>query len=292
MRHFIRLVAATALLAWCAAGAAVADDVIANVGAQPIKEADLKDFIEGLSPAQREQAARDPKIAVQIVRSAIGRKLILGEAEKQGWDKKPEIAEDIARARQQVVLQTFVTSVTALPPNVPSEAEIRAAYDANREHLLQYHIAQIYVAEPPGSTAETVAATEKKAHDLVKKAKAKGADFAALARTNSDDTASASKGGDLGWLAENQILPEILGAVKAMPEKAVTEPIHAAGGWHIMTVLGVKPAELSQVHDVIASALRQGKAAQAQQAYVEKLLTDSKLTVNETAAAALFAAKK
>ena len=89
-----RQLAGTAMLLCLAAGAAVAadDGAVANLGSQPIKAADLKDFIDSLNPAQREQAARDPKIMVQLVRSAVGRKVVIEEAEKQGWDKKPDVA--------------------------------------------------------------------------------------------------------------------------------------------------------------------------------------------------------
>jgi parvulin-like peptidyl-prolyl isomerase len=294
MRQTYRQLAGAALLLCLTAGAAGAadDEAVANLGSQPVKAADLKEFIDGLNPAQREQAAKDPKIMVQLVRSAVGRKLLIDEAEKQGWDKKPEVAAQIARARRDIVLGTYLRSVGAPPSSFPNDAELRAAYDANRERFRQYHVAQIFIAEPPGSSKEAIAILEKKARDLAKKAKAKGADFAALARGSSDDAASAPKGGDLGWLAESQILPEILGAVMATPEKGVSEPIHAAGGWHIMTVLGAKQAELGQVREQIANILRQSKTTQNEQAYVEKLLDDKHLTVNETAAAKLFAAKK
>jgi hypothetical protein len=294
MRQLFRHAAGLAILLCLAAAAAAADnDAIANLGSQPVRAADIKDFIDSLNPAQREQAAHDPKVMVQIVRTAIGRNLIIAEAEKQGWDKKPEIAAQIARARLDVVLETYIGSITAPPPNFPSEADIKAVFDANHDRFLQYHLAHIYIAEPPGSPVETINAIETKARDIAKKAKAKGADFAALARANSDEAATAPKGGDLGWLAESQIaVPEVLGAVMATPVKGVTEPIHAAGGWHIMEVLGVKPADLGQVHDQIANLLRANKAAQNQAAYLEKVLADKQLTVNETAAAALFAAKK
>ena len=293
MRQVIRQAAAAAIVLCLAAGAAAADDdVIANLGPQPIKRADLKDFIDGLSPAQREQAARDPKVMVELVRAAIGRRVLLEDADKQGWDKKPEVAAAIARARHEVVLGTYLRSVAAPPPGFPSDDDIRAAYEANRDRFRQYHLAQIYLAEPPGSPPDAIAAIAKTAQDIAKKAKAKGADFAALARADSDDAASAAKGGDLGWLAESQLVPEVLGAVMATPEKGVSEPIHAAGGWHILTVLGAKPADLGQVHDQIANLLREGKTAQTQQAYIDKLLIERQLTVNETAAATLFAAKK
>jgi peptidylprolyl isomerase len=292
MRHFLRTAAGAAILLCLAVGTAAADDVIANLGQQPVKAADIKNIIDGLNPEQREQAARDPKFAVQVVRTAIARKILVEKADSEAWDKKPDVATILARTRFQVIYETYLQSVAPPPPNFPSEEEERAAFNANHERFFQYHLSQIYIAEPPASTAEQVVAIEKKARDLAKRAKAKGADFAALARENSQDADSAQKGGDLGWLAQSQLLPEIFGAVMATPDKGVSEPIHAGGGWHIIMVTGVKPADFAQVRDQIANALRQSRAVQVQQAYVEKLLNDRQLTINETAAAALFQAKK
>ena len=290
--------AAVVGLGLAAAAPARADDaVIANLGTQPVKASELKNFIDALNPQQREQAAKDPKVMLQVVRSAIGRKIVLEEAAKQAWDKKPDVAAQIARARDEVVLATYLRSVGTPPATYPTEEEVRAAYDGNRDRFMvprQYHIAQIFIAEKPDETKEDAAAREKKARDVARKAKAKGADFAALASSNSDDATTVQKGGDLGWLPETQLMPEILGAVKAVGEKGVTDPIRVAGGWHILAVLGTKPAEarpLDQVHDQLVAFLRETKTNQNDQAYVEKLLDDRHLTVNETAATALFETK-
>ncbi len=290
-RSFPPAFLATLFLLAAAYPARADDPVVANLGSQPVKASDIKDFLDSLNPQQRELAAKDPKLMDQVVRSAVGRKLVLAEAAKQSWDKKPDVAAAIARAHDEVVYTTFLRSVS-LPANYPSEDEIKAAFAANRDRLHQYHLAQIFLTEAPGASKDTLAAVAGKAADLAKKAKAKGADFAALARANSDDQASAQKGGDLGWFPDNELLPEIRGAVTALPEKGVSEPIHVAGGWHIMMLLGTKPADYAQVRDQIANVLRETKTAQASQAYVEKLLDDNHLTVNETAAAALFQTTK
>jgi parvulin-like peptidyl-prolyl isomerase len=296
MRNWQTVTIFAALACLCAGPVtASADDaVIGNLGTQSVKASDIKDFVDSLNPQQREQAAKDPKIVLQLVRSAIGRKLALEEAQKQGWDKKPDIAAQIARARDEVVLTTFLRSVGLPPANYPTEDDIKAAYQANRDRFMTpriYHVAQIFIAEPPDAKKDAIEALDKKARDLAKKARAKGADFAALARSNSDDQPSAPNGGDLGWLPENQILPEILAAVRPLGDKGVSDAVHAAGGWHILTVLGTKPPEfrpINQVRDQIVALLRETKIAQNDQAYVEKLLDDKHLTVNETAAQALF----
>jgi len=65
-----------------------------------------------------------------------------------------------------------------------------------------------------------------------------GDDFAVLAKANSDDTGSALKGGDLGWVIPGLLVPPF---EKAMSELAVNElskPVQTQFGWHLIQVLG------------------------------------------------------
>lgn len=296
MRSFLQQMFRAALPAVLLAVAlpALADDeVIANLGAQPVKASEIKDMMPSLTPAQRQQVARDPRVVTQLVRGAIGRKVVLDEAQKQNWEKKPEVAAQIERARNEILVASFLQSASLPSPSYPSEDEIRQAYEASKEKFLiptEYHLSQIFIAVPADAKKDVAAEAEKKARELARKAKAKGTDFAELARTESDDKNSAPRGGDLGWLPETQLVPEIATAVKKVKGKGITEPINAAGGWHIVAVSGIVPASqppLEQVHDMIVKLLRDGKANE----YVQKLLEEKRLTVNETAAVKLFTAK-
>lgn len=292
-RLFSLTASAAALALLCASHPAhAADTAIASIGTQPVTASDLKDMLDSLTPQQKSEAAQNPQLSAQFVRDAIARKLLLEAAAKAGWDKKPEVEAQIARARDQIVINTYMASQTQPPADFPSADDVQKAYDENHEHIFQYHLAQIFIGQKPGMTKDQVADLAKKAEALAAKAKARGADFAALARANSEDVQSASKGGDLGWVPQTQISPEILGAVMALGGKGVSDPVEVGGGWHIMSVTGVKAAELDQVKDQIVALLRQSKGQQNQQAYLGKLLSDDKVTVNEAAAAALFGQKK
>ena len=291
-----RMLGATCIgLALAAGGAALAadSDVIANLGSQPITAGEIKNLLPPLTPAQREQAQTDPHFSSQIVRGTIGRKVLLDEALKQSWDKKPEIASELQRARDEIIIGSYLQSVSLPSSSYPSDAEIRQAYDANRDKFTiakEYHVAQIFIAEPADAKKDAAATAERKARELGRKAKAKGADFASLARANSEDAVSAQRGGDLGWLAQTQLVPEIRGAVVALGGHGITDPIHVMGGWHIIEVMGVTPPvhpPLDQIRGAIVKLLRDGRA----NAYVQKQLEDKHLTVNETAAASLFAKK-
>lgn len=65
-----------------------------------------------------------------------------------------------------------------------------------------------------------------------------GADFAALAKTHSNDTGSAAQGGDLGWASPGKFVPEFEQALSALGDKEISAPFRSQFGWHIVQVLG------------------------------------------------------
>ncbi len=63
-----------------------------------------------------------------------------------------------------------------------------------------------------------------------------GEDFAQLARANSDDSASAIDGGDLGWVMPGVLEPEFEDVMEAVDVGEVSEPFSTPFGWHILRV--------------------------------------------------------
>jgi peptidyl-prolyl cis-trans isomerase SurA len=63
-----------------------------------------------------------------------------------------------------------------------------------------------------------------------------GEDFAELARAHSLDPASASRGGDLGWLNPGDVVPEFEQAIAALQPGQVSEPFRTQFGLHIAQV--------------------------------------------------------
>ncbi|MGE5096008.1 MAG: peptidylprolyl isomerase [Betaproteobacteria bacterium] len=99
-----------------------------------------------------------------------------------------------------------------------------------------------------------------------------GEDFAEVARLNSED-ASASKGGDLGWVAPGDTVPEFERAMNALKTGEVSEPVHTPFGWHLVQVLERRSDELSGEKKKIAArqAIRQRKADEAYQDWLRQV---------------------
>jgi len=64
-----------------------------------------------------------------------------------------------------------------------------------------------------------------------------GEDFAELARSHSDDTTSATHGGDLGWLNPGDTVPLFENKMKQLAPGEVSAPFKSQFGWHIVQVL-------------------------------------------------------
>jgi peptidyl-prolyl cis-trans isomerase SurA len=131
----------------------------------------------------------------------------------------------------------------------------------------QTHVRHILVRPKEGlSDAEARAKVE----DMRKKILA-GADFAEVAKTNSDD-ASASKGGDLGWVAPGDTVPEFERVMNGLKDNDVSEPVQTPFGWHLVQVLGRRSDEMSADRKKIVArqAIRQRKADEAYQDWIRQ----------------------
>ena len=64
-----------------------------------------------------------------------------------------------------------------------------------------------------------------------------GADFGELARSNSDDSASAVEGGDLGWSSPGNMVPEFEKQMEQLSDGEISQPFKTQFGWHMVQVL-------------------------------------------------------
>jgi len=99
-----------------------------------------------------------------------------------------------------------------------------------------------------------------------------GADFAELARLNSNDL-SAAKGGDLGWLYQGDTVPEFEKAMDALKINEISPPVQSQFGFHIIQVLErrVEDATLERRRMLARQALRERKADETYQDWLRQM---------------------
>jgi parvulin-like peptidyl-prolyl isomerase len=275
LRHAILLLAA-------ATPALASDPVVARAGDKEITASQIQPYLAKVSPAERDALLQNPAALSRAVRTILLQRQLLDEAKSAEWEKKPETQALLARVRDAAIAESFLESVTALPPDYPSDAEITALYDTRKDSLrlpTQYRLAQIFIA-----SSEDKAKAKSEAGALAKQVKS--GDFAALAKANSDEPVSAAKGGEVGWLAEDAIQPAIRKALSGAGKDAIAGPIELGDGFYFVKILDLREprtATLDEVRPQLVAALRQERAALNRQAYLERLQAKAPVTLNEIA---------
>jgi peptidyl-prolyl cis-trans isomerase SurA len=98
------------------------------------------------------------------------------------------------------------------------------------------------------------------------------ADFAELARVHSED-ASASSGGDLGWLSPGDTVPEFERGMDALKPGEISDPVRSPFGWHLVEVLERRNEDMSKERLRLDArqALRARKSDEAYHEWVRQL---------------------
>ncbi len=142
-----------------------------------------------------------------------------------------------------------------------TDAQLRSAYAGSIDNFRtpeKVHVRHILVKTQGKSDAEKKT-LRAKADDLLKQLK-NGANFAELAKKNSDDTGSGEKGGDLDWIVKGQMqFPEFESAVFALKPNEISNVVTTDLGYEIAQVTERQPARVKpfdEVKDTLASDLR------------------------------------
>lgn len=163
-------------------------------------------------------------------------------AVKSGYADEAQFKDALSSAgftvssyEKQVKWQLILAKVIEkqLPASALKEKDLKAYYDKNKSK---------YKVEAAKRSSHILFATADKdeAQKVLKELKA-GANFEALARKYSTDTASAESGGDLGWPTQEYV-KEFQNAVDKLDKGEISGLVKSAYGWHIIKVTDVRKA--------------------------------------------------
>jgi peptidyl-prolyl cis-trans isomerase D len=148
------------------------------------------------------------------------------------------------RKPEQVSVEFVEVDASKLPPPAAvDEAELRKRYEADKSRFSseQRMASHILIPVAAGADTATQKAAEDKAARLAEQAKAPGADFAALAKANSQDPGSAENGGDLGWVSRGMMVAPFEEALFAIAKPGeVVGPIKTEFGYHVIKLTQIK----------------------------------------------------
>jgi peptidyl-prolyl cis-trans isomerase C len=197
------------------------ETVVAIVNGTKITRADVIASAKSL-PQQYQQQIE--AIFPALIDRLVDLTLLGEEGRKQNLQEDPEVKAEIAQRADQVIQEALIRRHLK---EAMTEDAIKARYDQ-------------FVKETPPQTEvharHILVETEAEAKDIITQLAA-GADFAQLAKEKSKDPSAKENGGDLGYFAEGQMVPEFSKAAFAMQVGETSkEPVKTDFGWHVIKV--------------------------------------------------------
>ncbi len=173
---------------------------------------------------------------------------------------------------EQIKVQYVTLSVTDLAENVTiGEEELLQAYETSRDRFRvpeQRRVSHILIAVKEEADEEAVNRALEKAQAITAEARG-GADFATLARDNSDDPGSASKGGDLGVLVKGAMVPPFEEAAYSLKNGEVSDPVKTRFGYHVIKVNDVTAESVKTFEQVRKQIEKEEKKRLAESRFIE-----------------------
>lgn len=231
---------------------------VATINGETITVEKLDHMYARLSPEMRENYDRNGGKGA-LLDNYIRKRLIIQEALKKGYDKRPDVAIDIEMARESALFDRYVRDVVA--QNILTNELMQKFYEENLKEFATpetFKVRHIFIGV---TNAGPRTHSEAEALDIAKRAmselreslvalriedkaeaiQAAAGKFGQIAMTYSED-GSAAKGGDLGWVQRGQLDPDFEQAVLNLRTGVPSGIVRTRYGYHIIFVEGKRPA--------------------------------------------------
>lgn len=193
--------------------------VVAKIGDEEIMRLDVLNFITQLPPNIRQLpiAQLFPLTQEQVINA----KIVEMNIDTDSVEQDEEVQQKIEMAREQIIRAAYLEQQVE---KKMTDKRLKQAYD---EFLKEQPDVQ------EAKAAHILVEDEATANEILAKLK-DGGDFAALAQEYSIDNTS-DNGGDLGYFAKADVVPEFAEAAFALKEGATTqEPVQTQFGYHVI----------------------------------------------------------
>jgi peptidyl-prolyl cis-trans isomerase C len=193
--------------------------------------------------------------------------LVVQEALKKGFDKKPDVLKTIESQRRvllaNAVLKDYIKSHPITDEQLKKKFDLHITGAGSKE-LKARHI---------------LVKTEAEAKAIIAQL-GKGADFAKLAKVRSTDS-SGKKGGDLGWFNPNQMGKPFSDAALALKKGEYTKtPVQSQFGWHVIMLEDSRSPQVSLLEQM-KERVRNSMQQKMSQDFINSLKTAGKVEIKD-----------
>jgi peptidyl-prolyl cis-trans isomerase C len=245
-----------------AAPAANDDPVVARVNGTVLYRSDVL-ALRATLPQQVQQQSMD-QLYPRLLEQLVALTLVSQTARKAKLNDEPRVKKMTTLADEQILQDAYFDGIMR---QEITEAKLRAKYDQqikNAPPRVEVHARHILVP------------TEDEAKAIIAELN-KGTDFAKLASEKTTDPAGKASGGDLGYFAENEMVPEFAKAAFALKKGEYTQtPVKTQFGWHVIKVEDRRDGK-PPTYEEIAPQMARQMAQDLYAAKVKELAASAKI---------------
>lgn len=248
--------------------ASAADPVVFSVGSKSMTRSQFDDFFKSLAPNVKAELGGETPQARRRVAQQIADVMSFGEeARRLGLDQKPATRMQIFLQEQNALSAILYNHL--LETLKPGEDAVKTWYDEHKNEyenakarhiLIRFQGSQVPIRKEQKDLTDAEALEKAK---LVRDRLAKGEDFAAVAKAESDDVGSGAQGGDLGSFTRGRMVPVFEEAAFSLPINEISQPVKSQFGYHLIQVQERSTQPLESVRAEIEKRLRTDVARKA-----------------------------
>ncbi len=178
------------------------------------------------------------------------------------------------QAPEQVDVEYLVLDAAAIAKDITlNEADLRKYYDENAARLAgpeERRASHILLTFEAGASQADKDKVKAKAQSVLEQVRKNPAGFADIAKTESQDPGSASRGGDLDFFGRGAMVKPFEEAVFAMKKGDISDLVESEFGYHIIQLTDVRAPKTKSFEELRASLEADLKKQQAQKLFSEK----------------------
>ena len=248
-------------------------------------------LVANMNANERERILADQNLFKQVIESEANNRSTLMSAASNQLNQHPNVKFMMERNADNMLLEFYLNLLIKrkLPEEFPSNEQIIAYYESNKETQftfpLRARIWQIFLSKPKDVSETEILELQQKAEEIISKIKKGTNDFSNLAVSQSQHEQSKSRGGYMGVMEVDGLLPEIKEHILKSKIGEVSDPIETDMGLHIIkrgTILAEETITFEQVEDQIRQILIKQTGMQLKNAIFDQAREDYPQQISES----------
>ena len=247
-------------------------------------------LVANMNENERDRVLSDQDLFKQVIESEANNRSALMAAANNELNQHPNVKFMMQRNSENMLLEFYLNLLIKrkLPENFPSNEQIISYYDSNKATQftfpLRVRIWQIFLSKPKDATEDEILEIQKNAEEIISKIKSGINDFTNLAVSKSEHEQSRNRGGYMGVMEVDGLLPEIKEYILKSKIGEISDPIETDSGLHILKrglILAEETVPFEEVEDQIRQILIKQTGRQLKNVIFEQAREDYPQQISE-----------